>query len=332
MAAFGMLLAVGCGSTQSGERETETETEFQWICSGSSESCRCLQLELDEDGEPLQGFILLSGNSVEGCWEFDCCIFTEGDDDTVAECDCRMTDSESACEERRAATRGAEIVSECAPGTKRDLEAYAKTGERCDGGYLFDHDLWDCTPGTECVANDDNLQTCREVTPAMLECQAMAESATSGLQLATSVKVSTNTGEFEVTTVDGNLTTSDSGCVNSLDLEFEGDDGLAGCSLEVRAEVREGKLEVTYVTAEFWNCRTDDDALVRSLLETDPKNIPFTVSVIGETCDTGNETCLSGGIQLHLSGLIEDVEFAEATLQVEGVFCGGATPDAGVCP
>lgn len=326
---FGLGLALvfpGCGS----EQKQEDEPELQWFCFGSEESCLCRESPVDEDGEPQ--FTLLGAEPVEGCWDFDCCIYTEGDEDTLPECECRMTDSESACQERKAATRGAKIVSECAPGAERDLSAYAEAGERCDGHYLYDHELWDCTPGTECIANEDGLLACREITDEILECREAVEAGASGVRLSQPVSVSTNAGEFELTTVDGELAVSDEGCVNSLDLTFAAVEGPYTCTLILEASFQDDELVVNEVQVNLLDCAAEDASLGSLLTtESDPSKIPFTISVVGETCDSGTMSCLIGGVEIHLTGTVGELEFSDATLRVEGAFCQNKT-QPGVCP
>lgn len=314
---------------------------------------------------------------MEGCWDYDCCIFVDADEDTLAQCDCQSTESASACEDRASATRGSKVVSECAPGAKRDLSRYAEEGERCDTGYLMDKDLWECTPGTECVSNDDNLRTCREaperevrghanegarcdaeylsdrglqacrpdtecltndenvqvcleVSEEMLACR-QARDAETPLQLAEPETIDAAVAAFTATQAAGTVDVNTLGCVIGLDLRFD-TGSLVGCGLELVASIPDDSLDITRVVADMVTCDTETStfAYVR---EEDPEKISFTVSkVFGETCDTGRERCLIGGVEVHVVGTVGELAFEETTLRVEGVFCSDTATKAGVCP
>lgn len=270
------------------------------------------------------------GYEVEGCWDFDCCILNEAGDDELATCECLTTESDSACEERAKATRGATIVSECAPGAERDLSRYADEGERCDARYLFDHELWDCTPGTDCMPSGEDLRTCQEVTKEMQACRDAVASAPSELSLAGPVTIAVADGMFQATAVSGSLEMNETACVHALNLRFEPDDGLPDCALSLEAVTQADTLEASYAFADFLDC-AEGDASPLALVD-DADDIPFTVTVVGEKCNTGFQECLIGGVDVHLGGTLDELEFAETTLRVEGVFCADAYPSPAVCP
>lgn len=306
-----------------------------WKCAETATTCSCH--EVSEDSV----LISFSAREVEGCWDRECCIFEAAKEDRPAACECVTSDS--SCEELVASMRNAEIVSECAPGSKPDLDRYAKEGERCDASYLDENELWACHPDTYCGTNEDRLHTCvegttetRAIDEACRSAAASTETTSSTLQLSEPVVILVNDVEYRMTTVEtGSLDEVDSdGCLASLEVTFSTDGDVGErTTLELQVTAVDEALVVSWVNLDSDGFTDPGEAEPPTVLEADPVNIPFTVSTFGQTCQAFGGRCLAGGVEWHLQGKVGEVEFAETTLRLEGTICSSlALTPKGVCP
>jgi hypothetical protein len=343
LALLAILSLNGCGASTTGNQDEvgdqeENEPEGQdlvWKCAETPTSCVCN--EVSEDSV----LVSFDAREVDGCWGRECCILKEATEDSRAKCECVTSDS--SCEELVASMRNAQIVSECAPGSVPDLDRYAVEGERCDGTYLSENDLWACRPETYCGMNEARLRTCVEGTEETRAVDAACRTAagntttsSSTLELSEPVVIWANGIEYRMTAVDSGFfdKVDSDGCLESIGATFStGEAGAEQTKLELAAEAVDGVLVVSKVYFRQDKLPALGESAPPSALETEPANIPFTVSTFGQTCQDFGGRCLVGSVEWHLRGKVGEVEFAETTISVDATVCSSlALTTEGICP
>ena len=128
----------------------------------------------------------------------------------------------------------------------------------------------------------------------------------------------------------------------NLDMTFTGPGSSSGtCSLELKAEVRNGRLVPTYVFGDLSSCEGYTGGMLGGFVSvSDPAGIPFELTFSGLSCD-GNlifeSYCAAGAFDWHLTGSlasgvssIPPLTFEDQHLIANGVLCG--EEPKGACP
>jgi len=273
----------------------------------------------------------------DSCGGFNCCLLDDDAMSTAASCTCSDVEDCDDVAERAGTTVVAqcpppgEVLSEratCVPESETCPNRPGSTSSGCCGGLLCLSD-GESDPQRVCTAvEEEDRERAQQCERATLDGREWIE-VTAG-----AVETSHGRLSFEHASL-GSSFVGPGGCVTTIQMGFVGptrgtgpDGGVASCSLELDAELRNGEWVLRRVLGALDACAGYSGPAGEGVFDISaPEDIAFGFSHETQYCGAqerpiASDFCASGTFDWELSGAVGGVMFEGSHLRAKGVVCG----------